>query len=100
MQACSPKPASDADCLQQIKRLVTSREKDFHRLPYEERLRRQGLYSLRRRRLRGDLIIAYKMLSGRLELAPDSFVFRQCGLAREIIRKRVCRALVGAFEEE
>ncbi len=56
MQTCLPILVADADCLEQIQRLVTGLVKGFHRLLYEERLRRLGLHSLRRRRLRGDLI--------------------------------------------
>ncbi len=65
MQACSPNLVTDADGLEQIQRLVTR--------PYEERLRRLGLHSLHRRRLRGDLIAAYKMFSGGLEPDPSLF---------------------------
>ncbi len=60
LQACSPNLVADADCLEQIQRLVMRLVKGFRRLPYEERLRRLGLHSLGRRRLRGDLIVVYK----------------------------------------
>ncbi len=58
----------------QIQRLTTRLVQGFRRLPYEERLRRLGLHSLRRRRLRGDLIVVYKMFSGGLGLDPSLIV--------------------------
>ncbi len=73
MQACTPNLIADADCLEQIQRLATMLVKGFHQLPYEERLRRLGLHSLRRRRLHGDLIVVNKVLSGGLDLDPSFF---------------------------
>ncbi len=67
MQACSPNLVADADYLEQIPRLATRLVKGFRRLPYEERLRRLGLHSLRRRRFRGDLIVVG------LDLDPSLF---------------------------
>ncbi len=63
MQACSPNLVADADCLEQIQRFAMRLIKGFRRLPNQERLRRLGVHSLRRRRLRGDLIVAYKFFS-------------------------------------
>ncbi len=82
MQNCSPSPVADADYLEQIQRLATRLAKGFRRLPYEERLRMLGLHSLRRRRLRGDVIVEYRII-GILGLDLDSslFLFRHCGLA-------------------
>ncbi len=73
MQACSPNLVADADCLEQIQRLAMRFVKGFRRLSYEERLSRLGLHSLRRRRLRGDLIVVYKMFSAGLDLDPSLF---------------------------
>ncbi len=85
MQACTPNPIADDDCLEQIQRLATRLEKGFRRLPYEERLRWLGLHSLRRRRLRGDLIVVYKLFSRGLDLESSLiFLFRQCDQAWEV----------------
>ncbi len=75
MQVCSQNLVADADCLEKIQRLATRLVKGFRRLPYEERLRRLGLHSLRRRRLRGDLIVVYNMFSGGLDLDPSLFFY-------------------------
>ena len=37
----------------------------LEKAPYEQGLKASGLYSLHRRRLRGDLIETYKILSGK-----------------------------------
>ncbi len=43
-------------------------------LPFEDRLRRLNIFSLERRRLRGDLILAYKIFHGRLDLSRVKFL--------------------------
>ncbi len=42
-------------------------------LSYEDRLRRLNLLSIERRLLRGDLILAYNMFQGRLDVPVEEF---------------------------
>ncbi len=56
-----------------MERLATRMVKDMRELPYEERLRRLNLFSLERRRLRGDLILAYNIFHERLDFPHAEF---------------------------
>ncbi len=70
-----------ANCLEQIQRLESWPARASPRLQYEERLRRLGLDSLNRRRLRGDLIAACEVFFGGLDLELSLFLDHYCGRA-------------------
>ncbi len=59
--------------MERMQRLATRMVKGMRELPYEERLRRLKFFSLERRRLRGNLIFAYNIFHGRLDLPQAEF---------------------------
>ena len=65
VQAWSPYLMKDIECLEKVQRRATKMICGFNKLTYEERLKRLKLYTLEERRVRGDLIEVYKIVTGK-----------------------------------
>lgn len=73
VQAWSPNSARDIDAIEKVQEIATRNIPGFSRLSYIERLRNLKLFSLRRRRLRGDLIETFKTINGVVSVNTDDF---------------------------
>ncbi len=75
MEANAPTLRADINQIERIQRLAKRLVRGHRHVPYEERLRQLNLFFLGRRRLRADLMLAFKIFK-EVDLNPSEFFLR------------------------
>ncbi len=76
MEANAPTMRADINLLERAQPFATRLVRGLRQVPYGARLRQLNLFSLERRRLRTDLILAFKIFKGEVDLNLTDFFLR------------------------